>query len=135
MRAAAAALLFTLLPAATARADVSLRSFDLSPDCVESGGEVSHRVQIAQDHWYHLHLLWARITIAHRPTGVVLRRLDRAPRIVPVGTYASRGSQGLPLFVPPGDYDVRLSLGSRRGASDLARATERLRVRPLAFLC
>jgi hypothetical protein len=126
--------LAALLPAA-ADAHVQLNSFQISPACTTPGGTVTVRTSVKQNHWYHLHPLWARIQIRQAQTGVVLTQSDQGPRQLPFGQYDDVRSETLPANTPAGDYTVALLLGSTAGASDWGTASAPLRVRTLQILC
>ena len=130
LAAALAALSATLAPA-EADAHLRLRSFTITPSCGGPGSVISHRVTVRQGHLRHVHVLWARVTVRHALTGLVLQRRDRRPRRVPFGTYTSRGRSTIPVDAPLGDYRVTLRLGSRRGGAQYGVSTRTLRVLPL----
>lgn len=131
--AAAVAVLSAALAPAHADAHVRLRSFTIAPSCGSPGSVIGHRVTVRQRHLRHVHVLWARVTVRHTLTGLVVQRRDRRPRRVPFGTYSSRGRSTIPQHAPLGDYRVTLRLGSRRGGAQYGVSTRTLRVLPLGL--
>lgn len=131
---ALSAVLMAGVPAA-AEAHISLRYFQLSPDCVTPGSKVNYSVGIAQNHWYHIHDLWSRVTVRHALTGVVVLQRDRGPQLVPYGNYSESGAETVPSNAPTGDYRVTLTLGYERGYDNWGSATRWLSVRPFSSLC
>ena len=130
--AAVAALGATLAPV-HADAHVRLRSFTITPSCGSPGSVIRHRVTVRQRHLGHVHVLWARVTVRHVLSGLVLQRRDRRTRRVPFGNYTSRGRSTIPLEAPLGDYRVTLRLGSRRGGAQYGSSRRTLRVVPLGL--
>lgn len=122
-----------LASAADATAHVTLRSFTITPSCASPGGKIEHKVTVRQRHPLHVHVLWARVTVRHVPSGLVVQRRDQRTRHVPFGAYTSKGRSTLPSDAPLGNYRVTLNLGSRRGASDYGTRTRTLRVRVLGL--
>jgi hypothetical protein len=133
LTAAALASLTAALAPAEADAHLRLRSFTITPSCGSPGSVISHRVTVRQSHVYHVHVLWARVTVRHALTGIVVQQRDQGPRRVPFGTYTSRGRSTIPAGAPLGDYQVTLRLGSRRGGAQYGVATRTLRVLPLGL--
>jgi hypothetical protein len=131
--ATACALFAALVFPAGALGHIRLLSFTIAPKCVSPGAAIGHEVKIRQTHPHHVHVLWARVTVRHVETGLVLQRRDQGPRRVPFGTFTSRGRSTIPRGAPLGDYDVTLALGSRRGGRQYGMATRRLRVRALGL--
>lgn len=127
--AGVAALAAAFVPA-EAGAHVRLRSFTITPSCGSPGSVISHRVTVRQRHTYHVHVLWARVTVRQTLSGLVVQQRDQRPRRVPFGTYTSRGRSTVPQAAPLGDYEVTLRLGSRRGGAQYAISTQTLRVLP-----
>jgi hypothetical protein len=126
--------LAAILPAA-ADAHVSLTSFQVSPSCVTPGGSVTSNVQVRQNHWYHVHTLWARVQIKQAQTGVVVSQTDEGPKYVPAGDYSDTRTNVVPANAQTGDYNVTLLLGSTQGGSDWGTASRPLKVRALPILC
>lgn len=124
---ALAALAAALAPA-EADGHLRLRSFTITPSCGSPGSVIGHRVTVRQRHLHHVHVLWARVTVRHALTGLVVQRRDHGPRRVPFGTYTSRGRSTIPAGAPLGDYRVTLRLGSRRGGAQYGVSTRTLRV-------
>jgi hypothetical protein len=131
---ATAGLAIVALPAA-ANADISLKSFEISPSCVTPGSAVQARVSVRQNHWYHVHPLWTRVQIRQAQSGVVLSQSDDGPRWIPFGDYEETRTEVVPANAAPGDYTVNLLLGSSLGGSEWGKGSRPLRVRQLAFLC
>ena len=123
-----------ILPAA-ANANISLTSFEITPSCVAPGGSVTANVTVRNDHWYHVHPLYARVRISNAQTGVVVSQTDEGPKYVPYGTYSTSRTSVVPANAPTGDYNVTLLLGSTQGGSDWGTATRLLKVRTLGILC
>jgi hypothetical protein len=130
---AVAAAVGALLLAAPAVAHVRLRSFTITPSCTSPGSTIEHRVTVTQRHLFHIHVLWARVTVRYVPGGLVLEQRDQRTAHVPFGTYTSRGRSRIPSTAPLGNYRVTLRLGSRRGAADYGTAARSLRVRALGL--
>lgn len=133
MAAVAVAVVGAWLLAPPAGAHVRLRSFTITPSCTSPGGKIEHRVTVTQRHPLHIHVLWARVTVRHVPTGLVVQQRDQRTGHVPFGIYTSRGRSTIPSEAPLGNYRVTLRLGSRRGAADYGTATRTLRVRVLGL--
>jgi hypothetical protein len=131
--AAVVALACAMVAAADAGAHVQLRSFTITPSCSGPGSKIEHKVTVRQRHPHHIHVLWARVTVRHVPTGLVVQQRDQRTRRVPFGTYTSGGRSSLPSNAPTGNYRVTLKLGSRRGATDYGIRTRMLRVRPVGL--
>lgn len=127
--AVALALAAAFVPA-EAGAHLRLRSFTITPSCGSPGSVISHRVAVRQRHIYHVHVLWARVTVRQTLTGLVVQQRDQRPRRVPFGTYTSRGRSTVPEAAPLGDYEVTLRLGSRRGGAQYGVYKRTLRVLP-----
>lgn len=129
----ALAALGAALAPADADAHLRLRSFTITPSCGSPASVISHRVTVRQSHPHHLHVLWARVTVRHALTGLVVKQRDQGPRRVPLGTHTSRGRSTIPEDAPLGDYQVTLRLGSRRGGAQNGISTRTLRVLPLGL--
>ena len=133
LAAAALAALSAALAPADADAHLRLRSFTITPSCGSPGSVIRHRVTVRQSHPHHVHVLWARVTVRHALTGLVVQRRDQGPRRVPFGTHTSRGRSTIPENAPLGDYQITLRLGSRRGGAQYGVSTRTLRVLPLGL--
>jgi hypothetical protein len=131
--AAMVAMAGATLVAPEAGAHVRLRSFTITPSCSSPGSKIEHRVTVRQRHPHHIHVLWARVTVRHVPSGLVVQQRDQRTRHVPFGTYTSRGRSSIPSSAPLGNYHVTLKLGSRRGATGYGTATRTLRVGALGL--
>jgi hypothetical protein len=131
---ATSGLVVTVLPA-VAQADVSITSFDLTPECVTPGSAVNATVSAKQNHWYHVHPVWNRVVVRQAQSGAVISQTDDGPRWVPFGEYRESRTEVIPANTPAGDYTVSVLLGSTTGASDWGSASRPLRVRQLAALC
>jgi hypothetical protein len=120
---------------AVAHADVSITDFQISPSCTTPGGSVTARLSVKQNHWYHVHPVWARVLIRQAQSGVVVAQSDEGPRWVPFGSYQETRTETIPADAATGDYTVSVVLGSSLGASDWASATKPLQVRQAQLLC
>lgn len=127
-------MLVAALPA-VADAHVSITRFDVSPACTTPGGAVTARLGVKQDHWYHVHPVWARVLVRQAQSGVVVSQSDEGPRWVPFGSYEETRTETVPSNAPAGDYTVAVLLGSSQGASDWASASRPLKVRQSQLLC
>jgi hypothetical protein len=120
---------------AVAHADVSITDFDVTPACTTPGGAVTSRLGVKQNHWYHVHPVWARVLISQAQSGVVVSQSDEGPRWVPFGAYQETRTDVVPANAATGDYTISVVLGSSLGASDWASASRPLKVRQDQLLC